>query len=109
MEFFEEEPECDYDMFRDLTEGVPPEEEHPLDIALRTNDPSLRCYYWEHGDANDWGMLTKEVQESYNRPPEIPELKVPSGSFYVYGTGTSLQVVTEAHAREHWMHSFQSQ
>lgn len=107
MAFFEDE--CDYDMFRDLTEKLPATQEHPLDIALRTNNPSLRCYFWEHGDADEWDRLSPADQLTYNRPPAVPEPKVPSGSYYMYGAGDSLVVVAEKLAREHWMHSFRAQ
>jgi hypothetical protein len=39
----------------------------------------------------------------------VPEPKVPSGSYYIYGAGDSLMVIEETLAREHWMHSFRAQ
>jgi len=109
MACWDDDAECDYDMFRDLTEGVAPTQEHPLDIALRTNDAALRCYYWEHGDASDWGMLTVLERDSYIRPPSMPETRVASGSYYIYKSDTVLQVVTPEYAHEHWMYSFLAQ
>ena len=105
---FDEDPECDYDLFRDLTENTTPAPEHPLDVALRTNDAALRCYYYEHGEAASWAMLSASEREGYNRPPSFPEARLPSGTFYVYGQGGCAVAVTETYAREHWIHSFRA-
>ena len=97
--------DCEYEL---LNAPMLSTQEHPLDVALRTNDPSLRCYFWEHGDADDWDHLSPADRQTYNRPPAVPEPKVPSGSYYVYGAGESLCVIEEQLAREHWMHSFRA-
>ena len=105
---FDEDPECDYDLFRDLTENATPAPEHPLDVALRTNDAALRCYYYEHGEAASWPQLTAREQQAYCRPPSMPETGLARGTYYIYGKGGSAVPVTETYAREHWIHSFQA-
>lgn len=121
---FDEDPECDYDLFRDLTERTTADNttgklwntnarflvaaEHPLDVALRTNDAALRCYYYEHGEAASWPQLTAREQQAYCRPPSMPETGLARGTYYIYGKGGSAVPVTETYAREHWIHSFQA-
>ena len=100
-----DEIECDYDLFRDLTEMMP-QNEHPLDRALRTNDVALRTYYWEHGNASDWDTLPSSVKDSYKRPPAMPEPRLPKGTYYIYGKGTSLIPITAEQASENWVHAF---
>lgn len=105
---FDEDPECDYDLFRDLTESVQSAAEHPLDRALRTNDAALRCYYYEHGEAGSWAQLTAREKQAYCRPPLFSEARLAPGTYYVYGKGGGAVPVTETYAREHWLHSFQA-
>lgn len=103
-----EETEYGYDLLCDLM-GAKLAEEHPLDRALRTNDAALRCYYWEHGNADDWHQLSQREKDSYDRPPVIPEHRLKSGIYYGYGAGHSIVPMTEQCAREHWAHSFRAQ
>lgn len=105
---FDEDSECDYDLFRDLTEGTTAAPEHPLDQALRTNNAALRCYYYENGTAAGWDLLCAHEQAGYNRPPSLHEPSLPFGSFFIYGKGGCAVAVSETYAREHWIHSFRA-
>ena len=101
-----DDPECDYDMFRDLAEHSMPDEEHPLDRALRTNDIALRCFYWEHGNADEWESLSGSERESYRRPPTLPEHRLPKGTYYMYGASGCLRPLSKKEADDNWNYAF---
>lgn len=105
-----DEPECDYDLFRDLTERAHVPDEHPLERALRTNDAALRCYFWEEGKeaARGWDRMQASAKRAYDRVPVLDERRVPSGSYYMYGGRGGLQVITEQVARANWDSSFRA-
>lgn len=95
----------DYDMWRDLAESMP---EHPLECALRTNDPGLRCYYWENGgSASGWNTLSAAERQDLARPPVREEPRVASGTFFMY-SGDRCVALTEQEARDAWNYSFRA-
>lgn len=104
-----DDPECDYDLFRDLAEAAP-DAEHPLDRALRTNDMALRCYYWEkgHGAATGWDSLCEDEKDLYKRLPYVDEHRLPSGTYYTRGASGCLRPITETEAMENWSESFRA-
>ena len=98
--------ECDYDLFRDLAEQTVPDDEHPLEMARRTNDMALRCYFWEHGNVDAWDTMSSAAKSSYKRPPMVDEIRLPSGTYYIYGAHGTLVPVTAAEALDNWAISF---
>ena len=105
-----DDPECDYDLFRDLTERPHVPDEHPLERALRTNDVGLRCYFWERGKeaAQNWDSVCAADKSTYVRPPVLDERRVESGSYYMYSGRGGLQTITEQQARDNWNESFRA-
>jgi hypothetical protein len=82
--------------------------EHPLDVAARTRDAAMRCYYWEWGDDTaGWLELSGQERAAMNRPPVLSERVVPSGCYYIY-EGSVPCVCTREQAYERLDASYQA-
>ena len=93
-----------YNYLQELNESV---EEHPLDRALRLNDPALRCFYYENGRSTlGWQELADEQKESYRRPPNVPLPELPRGTYYVINESGQACTLSEQQAAENCFDSF---